>query len=389
MLMHIHIIQQIENASSFCTVESDLKNFSAGGLDGYDPKYYLNVWICPLDNLLGYAVFPCLLDTLYEYLDGIVLTTSAVGSVLDDDGSFYIENGSNYQLGITLTHEVGHWLNLFHIWGDYYSCNQSIATDYCSDTPPSYGPNYGCPNGTNSCDSIDPELGIDLPDMYENFMDYSYDECLFIFTDEQVWRMWSVLSPNGCRRELYYQGAEPIGNETLQPSSSNTGRPSDYVNCDDGCPIFEDYVNDDWCDCSNCEDEQSWNCTNCYGGCPQSCGGYGYCPSPATTDTATTDDETTDTETNNIVTTKEDTGDDDDDDDEISTTTSEQGSGQGNSSGSNSDDDDIEWWVWLIVAALIVFIILWIATIVYYRNKLQKVQSAQSSDQDYQLMQTN
>ena len=180
--------------------------------------------------------------------------------------------------GRTGTHEVGHYFNLDHTWGDNlnnYSCN---ATDYVSDTPSSYGPNYGCPlNTTNSCYQIDPEKGKDLRDMYENFMDYTDDKCMFIFTEEQVLRMRAVLSGSGCRRELYYQGVQLESNWTLQPSSQRTT--GGTFSCNDGCPISEDFIDDYYCDCSECEDEANWTCDTCLGGCPTDCYDYTYCSS--------------------------------------------------------------------------------------------------------------
>ena len=154
------------------------------------------------------------------------------------------------------THEVRHYLNLAHIWGYEETCN---STDYVDDTPTSKAMNWYCPdNTTNSCHSIDGETNKDLRDMYENFIDYTSDECKFIFTEEQVWRMRSVLSPHGCRRHLYYQRAILEGNQTLQPSSPQTTTPR--FTCNSGCMIPESWVNDQYCDCQECEDEEYFHC---------------------------------------------------------------------------------------------------------------------------------
>ena len=212
------------------------------------------------------AEFPCLLDTSYEWKDGVVLSVDNVGSwEYDWYNTFYLPSYS-FDLGRTGTHEVGHWLNLRHIWGDHSSCDQSIASDYVSDTPPQANATYGCPNSTNSTNScyyIDPEKGKDLPDMSINFMDYSNDACLFVFTEEQVYRMRAVLSINGCRSHFYY-------------NTSNYTNTS-YFACDDGCPLEEDFINDGECDCSECEDEDHYNCNTCAGGCPTDCDGYTSC----------------------------------------------------------------------------------------------------------------
>ena len=273
----------MDNLIELCESEFAVKNTTLGGLDGWDPSSYLNVWTCSwTSRLLGYAPFPCLLDTDYEFLDGVVMSVVDVGSEVDDDGTFYFGDETiygNYRHGRVLTHEVGHWLNLRHVWGDWESCNQSIATDYVSDTPPSLNFVRGCPNASNTCNASDPETGTDLPDIFENFMDYTVDECKYLFTEEQVWRMRALLEGNGCRRNLYYNGAILEGNETLQPSSATVD--SMYFSCDDGCPLFEEFINDGYCDCSSCEDENDWTCGTCPG-CPDECFGSTVC-SGATT----------------------------------------------------------------------------------------------------------
>ena len=114
--------------------------------------------------------------------------------------------------------------------------------------------------------------------MYENIMDYTQDACHFMFTEEQVLRMRAVLSGSGCRKELYYQGAQLESNWTLQPSSQRSDVPSAFYHCSDtDCPIFEEQLNDGSCDCENCEDEDYYNCTSCAGGCPTECLSSSYC----------------------------------------------------------------------------------------------------------------
>ena len=239
-----------------------------------------------MDACVGYALFPCVLDTSDEWRDGLVLSTENVGSREDDDGSFYFGDYT-FDLGRTATHEVGHWLNLYHIWGDgvYDSCDE---TDEVDDTPPSYAANYGCAdNSTNSCTSIDPEKGRDLRDMYENYMDYGDDECIFLFTEEQVWRMRSVLSGDGCRKEMYYAGAQLEAGQTLQPSSQRVTSVS--YGCNDGCVIPEEWLNDYYCDCSQCEDEAYWTCGTCSSeGCPEVCGEFVQCDGSGTETVDTT-----------------------------------------------------------------------------------------------------
>jgi hypothetical protein len=90
-----------------------------------------------------------------------------------------------------MTHEVGHWLGLKHIWGDGSNCDTN--TDYCADTPVAKNPNYGCTAGTDSCPSS-PGL-----DMIENYMDYTDDLCMNIFTQNQKDRITTIMN-NAARR---------------------------------------------------------------------------------------------------------------------------------------------------------------------------------------------
>ena len=93
----------------------------------------------------------------------------------------------HYNRGRSLTHEVGHYLNLLHVWGDDgYWCS---SDDFISDTPLQTGETYGCPSypRTDSCTSSFPGI------MFMNYMDYSYDESLYMFTKGQIARMRAVL----------------------------------------------------------------------------------------------------------------------------------------------------------------------------------------------------
>lgn len=162
----------------------------------WDPTKYLNIWTVEygggMSDNLGYAQFPVLsglsgMDDRTAGLaetDGVVMRYSAFGREGNLEAPF--------DQGRTTTHEIGHWLGLRHIWGDEQGCT---GTDYCSDTPASRGPNYGCPKGTNSCTAAG-------NDMIENYMDYTNDGCMNIFTTEQKARMRTVMEKSSRRKEL-------------------------------------------------------------------------------------------------------------------------------------------------------------------------------------------
>ena len=169
----------------------------------WDPERYLNIWIAKTVtanagalNLLGYAQFPSnsALSGLNESggsanTDGVVIKASSVGSVASPN-----PNGGSTALGRTLTHEVGHWLGLRHIWGDSSTCENG---DYCADTPDSTQPNYSCIVPVDRCP--DDNLGND---MVENYMDYSDDDCMTTLTVDQTTRIQAVLANSPRRMEL-------------------------------------------------------------------------------------------------------------------------------------------------------------------------------------------
>ena len=152
-----------------------VKRAGHGGSAAWPSDQYLNIWVCNLrGGLLGYAQFP----GGPKQTDGVVVTHSAFGT----EGTAT----APFNLGRTLTHEVGHWLNLRHIWGDTQDCSGS---DRVADTPNCLGPNMGkptfptvsCNNGPNG-------------DMFVNYMDYVDDAAMFMFTAGQVARMNACLA---------------------------------------------------------------------------------------------------------------------------------------------------------------------------------------------------
>lgn len=162
----------------------------------WDPTLYYNIWVVDIASsgstqLLGYAQFPVQsgLEGLSEggagTTDGVVVHTRAFGN--SRKGSFPNLFGNNNQ-GRTLTHETGHWLGLRHIWGD-----SNCGNDYCDDTPPQASSSSGCPTGRQSCGATN---------MVENYMDYSQDACMNLFTIDQKSRMRTVMANSPRRREL-------------------------------------------------------------------------------------------------------------------------------------------------------------------------------------------
>jgi hypothetical protein len=157
-------------------VDDRMKAESTGGTDPWDTARYLNIWVCRLSGgVLGYAQFP----GGPPETDGVVILSSAFGR----GGTA----AAPFDLGRTTTHEVGHYLNLSHIWGEARvpTCTD---TDSVDDTPNQWGPNFGKPTFPSaSCDNT-PD-----GDLFMNYMDYVDDDTMVMFTDGQVARMHAAL----------------------------------------------------------------------------------------------------------------------------------------------------------------------------------------------------
>lgn len=164
------------NQGPFST-DDTVKFSSLGGRDVITPDTHLNIWVCDIsDGILGYAQFPGgPLET-----DGVVVLHSAFGTSGTATAPF--------NRGRTTTHEIGHYLNLRHTFGDspVPNCNDD---DFTADTPVQLSPNFGKP----SFPSISCNNGPS-GDMFMNFMDYVDDDTMFMFTTQQVLRMRTALS---------------------------------------------------------------------------------------------------------------------------------------------------------------------------------------------------
>ena len=160
--------------------DNQMKFASQGGIDAWPRDKYLNVWVCVLSGgILGYATFP----GGAANVDGVVTTTTAFGTTGNVSAPF--------NKGRTTTHEVGHWLNLRHIWGD--DGTACTGSDQVNDTPNQAGPTYGCNTTKVSCNSRDNT---------QNYMDYSDDACMMMFTEGQKARARALFAPGGARAAI-------------------------------------------------------------------------------------------------------------------------------------------------------------------------------------------
>lgn len=146
----------------------DMKFADRMGDDAWDSKNYLNIWVCSLDKFAG---FTSVLGADPK-IDGIVLDLGAIGA------------GQK-----TLVHEAGHWLGLKHLWGDEYCGDDGVY-----DTPKQASYTPGCPNTARITCGSNP-----IGDMYNNYMDFTNDACMTMFTEGQKLRMRSLLAAGGIR----------------------------------------------------------------------------------------------------------------------------------------------------------------------------------------------
>jgi len=276
-------INRVSTTKKSFRTNDDVKKSNKGGVDPWDTGSYLNMWVCNLsNNILGYAQFP----GGNPSTDGVVMLYNAFGRV----GTL----NATYNLGRTATHEVGHWLNLRHIWGDG-ACS---VDDYVSDTPVSDGANYGCATGHVSCGTVD---------MVQNYMDYSDDACMNLFTAGQSTRMNAVFSADPLRASLLNSTAcggtppPPTCDDGIQ-NGNETGvdcggdcdpcdNPPDPT-CDDGIQNGNETGVDCGGDCDPCDNPPGPTCddgiqngnetgVDCGGDCTPCDNGGGSCDTPS------------------------------------------------------------------------------------------------------------
>jgi hypothetical protein len=190
----------------------DAKHTNEGGADAWPTDRYLNIWVCSITNdfsIFGYGTFPAYFQQ-YPNLDGVIVDYRAFGSI----GSATYP----YNKGRTLTHEIGHWLNLIHIWGGpriiFNSCQ---GTDECDDTPnqKEATPNDG-PNPNPNPNSYVPEFGNcstcnkscnNNGDMFMNYMDYTDDRWKNLFTNLPSNQFYTVklISANDVQTKSFFK----------------------------------------------------------------------------------------------------------------------------------------------------------------------------------------
>lgn len=192
-------ITRTSTATTSFSTDDKIKNSAQGGKTAWPASKYLNLWIGNISGgTLGYAQFP----GGAAATDGVVINFTAFGT----GGTA----AAPYNKGRTATHEVGHWLNLRHIWGD--DGTACSGSDLVSDTPNQGGPNYGCPSFPSaSCSNSG--------DMHMNYMDYVDDLCMYMFSSGQKTRMQALFVSGGSKASLLTSNGCGTPSTTPPPSS--------------------------------------------------------------------------------------------------------------------------------------------------------------------------
>lgn len=182
--VRFHLIKTVRKATTKTSWSTNdaMKKSSTGGIDATSPASYFNIWVVgSMGGVLGYATFP---ESAGTAVDGVVIAAPYFGKT----GAT-----SPFNLGRTGTHEVGHYLNLRHIWGD-----ATCGNDFVADTPTQTGSNGGSPTYPlyNTCG------GVQRSVMFMNYMDYVYDSAMYMFSAGQRDRMQAVVAAGGARAGL-------------------------------------------------------------------------------------------------------------------------------------------------------------------------------------------
>ena len=258
-------ITRTQTSETSFSIQSDaVKATATGGINPWNQNNYLNIWVCDLSGgILGYATPP---SSFNNPDDGVVIGYKYFGTLGTVQGP--------YNKGRTCTHEVGHWLNLDHIWGNSGNC----GNDNVNDTPTQEEENYNCPafpHNANSCGTSNSS-----GDMFMNYMDYTNDGCMNLFTLGQKARMTAainqyrsnLLSQNLCNTTPPTPSWNCINGNCIDPLNGN-GSYADENNCLAACfcasvsaPLSENFQNGlpSWTIINN-DGAETWELTNTAG----------------------------------------------------------------------------------------------------------------------------
>jgi hypothetical protein len=224
--------------TSFYASNDGVKFTSQGGMDAWNTSQYLNIWVCDIYDINGYGTFP----GSPASTDGVVVDFTRFANFTAGMTPFTIR---------TLTHELGHWLFLSHIWGNNVDQTSNCGDDFCNDTPTCSSSTYECPtfpyNAFNACNS-----GAN-GEMFMNYMDYT--DCRNIFTQDQKTRMLATINTfrpyfltTTCQSGVVYGCTDPLACNYAPSATVNVD--CNYTTCA-GCMDVNSYSYDPLATISN------------------------------------------------------------------------------------------------------------------------------------------
>ncbi|HMH20324.1 MAG TPA: M43 family zinc metalloprotease [Puia sp.] len=208
------IVRKYTDVQTF-DINDRIKSSAKGGDDAWDRDRYLNIWVGNLNTgILGYSSMP----GAPKEIDGVVIQYTAFGT----QGTAH----APFNLGRTATHEIGHWLNLIHLWGD-----TDCGDDAVEDTPPQHGANRGTPGGIRVTCGNGP-----YGDMYMDYMDFTDDIGMHMFTSGQRDRMRTLFAEGGPRYAI-------LSSNGLSSSTVISSQTPPLSSVMDGAPQLSIYPN--------------------------------------------------------------------------------------------------------------------------------------------------
>ena len=220
------IERRVTTTNTIWTTNDAIKFNTQGGMNAWNRDKYLNIWVGNLGNsLLGYAYFP----GVTANIDGVVIGHTTLPGA---------PGGAPVNGGRTATHEIGHWMSLYHPFDNGCSTTSNCSTtgDRVCDTPPTNAPTYFCPSGIQA--SACAAAGTNGK-MWMNYMDYVDDACMYMFTAGQKTRARAVFATGGARNILTTSTActgvsALTANFTASPTTVAAGGTVSFTNTSTG-----------------------------------------------------------------------------------------------------------------------------------------------------------
>ena len=225
--------------TSFAGIADHVKASDTGGIEAWDTEQYLNIWVCNMNTTLFGVEVPSVLGIAYPPIDAPNWSDGAIpDNIADVDGviiNYQTFGRNNPQAGVltgtadegrTAVHEIGHYLGLRHLWGDPDSFTNGCTVDDGLEDTPNMLNSFVLQDTIVPCENLFEKntCGMgesgDLPDMVENYMDYTFQSCQNMFTQQQVELMCSMLATSRAGLLQEIAADFTVNNTTIYPNDS-------------------------------------------------------------------------------------------------------------------------------------------------------------------------